>query len=434
MRRTNLFLLPLACVILMNISSCDTSQEIQLQQSDYTAYPEKGVEVVAIRDDQNIVTGYYYSDAPDDVFPKLRTEGYRITNRSDVIRHLVSDIDNFGFGGNGIPPCIFYDMSDPIIDLGIFDKELGFANEVQTWTHDFTQDPYYCEGARIDSVIVEIREYFSQDQSSTINIDGFTMMFTPDPSFCNAPVIRSFLFVGEAASFASDGVINITFSENGDDVALDWSAVYVVVNCEPVIIVDTDNDGTPDDEDNCPAQSNPAQDDNDSDGEGDLCDEDDDNDGVTDDDDNCPTDSNNSQNDLDADGEGDACDADDDNDGIADGIDNCPVVPNIGQDDYDSDGAGNACDVDDDNDGVNDSNDVHPYSNVDATVNFNSCNSGVENQLLSGGTTMMDMIMECAANSSNKGKFRSCVTQLTNDWKAEGLITTEERDSIKSCL
>ncbi len=45
---------------------------------------------------------------------------------------------------------------------------------------------------------------------------------------------------------------------------------------------DTDGDGVPDSSDNCPADSNPLQEDNDGDGEGDACDTDDDNDTLSD--------------------------------------------------------------------------------------------------------------------------------------------------------
>jgi MYXO-CTERM domain-containing protein len=71
---------------------------------------------------------------------------------------------------------------------------------------------------------------------------------------------------------------------------------------------DADDDGTADDEDNCPDDANEDQADNDLDGEGDVCDPDDDNDGVDDTDDNCPLTENADQADADDDGQGDACD------------------------------------------------------------------------------------------------------------------------------
>lgn len=104
---------------------------------------------------------------------------------------------------------------------------------------------------------------------------------------------------------------------------------------------DTDEDGVPDDNDNCPLTYNPGQEDLDADGLGDACD-------------NCPAYGNPLQEDTDADGVGDSCDncylvdnpgqEDGDGDGVGDDCDNCLTEPNPSQDDADSDGFGDACD------------------------------------------------------------------------------------------
>ncbi len=73
----------------------------------------------------------------------------------------------------------------------------------------------------------------------------------------------------------------------------------------PAII--QDEDLYPTGLDNCPEDSNPDQEDQDTDGVGDICDTDRDGDGVDDDRDNCANISNSDQDDADDDGEGDAC-------------------------------------------------------------------------------------------------------------------------------
>jgi hypothetical protein len=126
--------------------------------------------------------------------------------------------------------------------------------------------------------------------------------------------------------------------------------------CDP----DDDNDGIPDETDNCPFTANPDQVDSDGNGVGDACENDKDGDGISDELDNCPDIPNTAQVDTDDDGIGDACDSDDDNDGVDDDEDNCPLIANAGQEDNDGDGIGDLCDPDDDNDGVPDQDDNCP--------------------------------------------------------------------------
>ena len=95
--------------------------------------------------------------------------------------------------------------------------------------------------------------------------------------------------------------------------------------------VDTDTDGEPDWNDNCPTVFNTAQTDTDDDGVGDACD-------------NCPAEFNPGQENADGDGFGDLCDPDIDGDGVANEADNCPSVANPSQADQDGDGLGDACD------------------------------------------------------------------------------------------
>jgi hypothetical protein len=158
---------------------------------------------------------------------------------------------------------------------------------------------------------------------------------------------------------------------------------YEGANCD-----DWDNDGVPNDNDNCPLLTEEGANvlvngctDDDSDGyfpdletddpnydtddsdpcfpdtESPTCEnsaDDVDGDGILNDDDNCPTTANADQMDLDGDGVGDVCDNcedttnsdqnDQDSDSIGDVCDNCPATTNPLQQDNDSDTVGNLCD------------------------------------------------------------------------------------------
>ena len=154
--------------------------------------------------------------------------------------------------------------------------------------------------------------------------------------------------------------------DDGDGVPEDGSGDGIDGNlpCAPPVLVFACDD-------NCALLPNPEQFDNDDDGLGDTCDDDDDNDGVKDPVDNCKFVPNVLQQDGDGDGDGDACDGDDDGDGVLDDgdnsgesgdqpclpgenqdcDDNCPGKANPLQEDSDLDGIGDVCDPDNDNDG-----------------------------------------------------------------------------------
>ena len=100
---------------------------------------------------------------------------------------------------------------------------------------------------------------------------------------------------------------------------------------------DTDDDGIPDQIDNCLLVPNPDQANWDTDRLGNACDDDDDGDGIKDID-----------------------DFDHDNDTILDTVDNCLLVANLSQDDLDDDGIGDLCDDDIDGDKVLNSYDFKP--------------------------------------------------------------------------
>ncbi|WP_420461393.1 PKD domain-containing protein [Neolewinella sp.] len=173
----------------------------------------------------------------------------------------------------------------------------------------------------------------------------------------NAAVGAQTATVREFVVSVTDGQVNLFFDASAAAGGVNQpkvSALEILFDSE--IVVDTDNDGVPDDDDNCPTVPNSNQvvptfyADQDGDGLGDV------NDAVqaceapqgyvANAGDNCPTVANPNQTDTDGDEQGDACDTDDDGDGVPDVNDCAPLDASIGAAqtyyaDADGDGFGN---------------------------------------------------------------------------------------------
>src|SRR5436305_3172836 len=86
-----------------------------------------------------------------------------------------------------------------------------------------------------------------------------------------------------------------------------------------------------------------------------------------------------------------------------------------------------------DGDGVRDGVDQCIGSSRDATVIIDGCNSGVPNTTFPTGCRISDQINDCAVGAGNHGAFVSCVADLTNTLKANGVISGSQKGAIQSC-
>lgn len=139
----------------------------------------------------------------------------------------------------------------------------------------------------------------------------------------------------------NDGVGNNADTDDDNDGVTDSAETVSGLNPN---VADTDGDGVSDKIDNCGLLVNPGQSDNEHDGFGDDCDDDDDNDSLTDSEETVIGEDGFITN---------ARSADSDGDGFKDNLDNCPNDDNITQADGDTDGFGAACDCDDANVAIN---------------------------------------------------------------------------------
>ena len=308
------------------------------------------------------------------------------------------------------------DISDVNIQLDI----------THTWTNDLTITIKSPAGTVVELTSINggsgdnyTNTLFDDEAGSSISSASppFTGSFTPEQSLS--------MFDGES----SLGVWTLTVIDDagGDGGALNSWAVFTCG--EPVF--DADGDGIDDIADNCPNIANVDQADNDNDGIGDVCDDDDDNDGILDVNDNCPWTANADQSDIDNDGTGDVCDDDMDGDGVLNDDDNCPTTSNSDQADLDGDSIGDVCDDDMDGDGVNnDTDNCLTFANPDQADNDNDgmgdvCDDDDDND------SILDTNDNCpmTPNTDQSDVNRDGLGDVCEDCDGDGIINYYDTDT-----
>ena len=204
-------------------------------------------------------------------------------------------------------------------------------------------------GMFYDSLMFKMNNSLNFLNSKIVSLTGENYDFFAASFLSIQKIVANYITIG--------GLENITDYYIWQRAELESDLVKLLVHRPPII--DQDNDGVSDENDNCRSVSNPTQTDIDNDGIGDVCDNDADGDGfiatfptsdLYDCNDNDPSIFLGAPEicgdgiDQDCSGADLACVIDLDSDGIPDSTDNCPSEPNPDQSDIDNDGIGDVCD------------------------------------------------------------------------------------------
>ena len=69
----------------------------------------------------------------------------------------------------------------------------------------------------------------------------------------------------------------------------------------------------------------------------------------------------------------------------------------------------------------------------ETNVRIDGCDSGVEDVVLSDGSTISELVAECADGSSTHGQFVSCIALVASDLKKTGIITGQQKGALQRC-
>jgi hypothetical protein len=90
--------------------------------------------------------------------------------------------------------------------------------------------------------------------------------------------------------------------------------------------------------------------------------------------------------------------------------------------------------ADNDNDGVVDAADLCSNSDLTAgSVLIGSCDTTVPNYVSAAGCSVRDLVTNAAKNAKNHGSYVSTVAHIGDILLADGIITSEQKDTLQSC-
>lgn len=333
--------------------------------------------------------------------------------------------------------------SDEIIDftdengtnIGSLDFNGNVTEAGKTTFSELTEGPNPAEGFKIFSP-GGIDQYF--DVSSTAVFNGLVQVCVnyDDSSFSSESAELALALSHYVYNEATRTGVWVDITEDSYPDATNNIICGLTDSFSPFAIIETpdsDGDGVPNSEDNCPLTANPGQENFDEylgDLDGDACDEDNDGDGLNNDEDKCPLFYSQDNNDLDDDGMADPCDSDKDGDGIDNEPDNCETVANENQKDFDEDGLGDFCDPDSDEDSVLNADDFCFETELGSVVIKEAPVENMDN----GCTSEQRFEQECPLSGEykNHGKYVSCVVDEAERQVSVGMLNDADKGDVVS--
>jgi hypothetical protein len=148
-----------------------------------------------------------------------------------LFEDVVSDYDNFGFGSANVP-CEAFDNSEPE-DVGVFDRVIP-GSRANMWTHDLSA--FVPELTDWALLTVEFREAFSAhsggaqvvfDTHAPLTVER-TGLDCTGSCICAFGTVHTYTAFVPSSSFLLDGTLDVTLLAGGDELALDWSRMWIL--------------------------------------------------------------------------------------------------------------------------------------------------------------------------------------------------------------